>query len=689
MRLIRFVVCLALGESVTAAEDLFSLDIEQLAQIRLNTSVATLYALPQRESPAVLTVISAEEIRQLHARDLVDVFQRVPGFQITQDIAATTFSVRGLYAFEGRALVMVDGAPLNELLFGGYPIANDFPIHLIKRIEIIRGPGSVIYGGSAETAVINIVLDNATGTDTYARYGRLPTTVGHQDIALRFSHHLDEWQWSGLLFAGDARRSDADYRYFQQRPAFTHNEQSADIDTEVFLFNVRHEDVLSLQIVRHYLRNNVVTGFAVPVSTPPDQIDDAMAAGIASHLAPANFSNTSVTADGLLWHDAQAQWRWSAGWRENRPFERPRRDDVQVRRQQLGTQFENAIAQWHWLIGGEWVRDQALMLRTRDEAQRDPNLGLRETPNDDLHEAIAIHSGSLFGSIMWRNEALRLFAGARIDEHDLYDTQLSPRIGLTWHQPSLYFKALISHAFHAPLTANTAFSRFGYDPDKPHRSPVAPERAKVYEIELGYVINDAWFVSANLFYQHLYDVIEFRYNVAADDLFSDNGGEYGSYGAEFEVRWQQSHWTGLFTLAYAAPKLFHDDNPDSYQAYPYGGDTYLALHEPKEWLALSDWKAFAHVNYRVDERWSWQLNITYLSEKNASVATPFGQTGTLPAQTLFDLGMWYDTNTWRLGLSVHDLSNERLNVASPFVDSGYDTLRYKGREWSLDWFMRW
>ena len=52
---------------------------------------------------------------------------------------------------------MVDGMQISDLRFGSFTMGDVIPVHLIERIEVIRGPGSVVYGGIAELAVVNII----------------------------------------------------------------------------------------------------------------------------------------------------------------------------------------------------------------------------------------------------------------------------------------------------------------------------------------------------------------------------------------------------------------------------------------------------------------------------------------------------------------------------------------------------
>ncbi|HEX4910475.1 MAG TPA: TonB-dependent receptor plug domain-containing protein [Permianibacter sp.] len=662
------------------------MDLADLLQVDVRTSIATGMPLPQRQTPAILSIITADDIRAMGARDLIDVIQRIPGFNVAKDIDVAGLVVRGLFGFEGRALFLLDGMPLTELAFGAYPLGNDLPVHLIERIEIVRGPGSVRYGGAAETAVVNII-SHADGDETALRYGQLPDEYGHRDVGGRFAGQHGEWRWQGLLFAGDGRRSDASYHYFNERPAFDHNEQSAGIRSRFLSTQLHWQDWSAKLLWQHY-ENNIVRGFAVDDSLPPDAQQQALQDGIAANFSPLRFDNAVLELNGAVYETEVFRSTVVASLQRNVPFERPRRDDVGIRRLKLASQNSWTLGSQQWLLGAEWLQDEARILRTDELAARDPNLVLRVEPEDAGSNRVTLDSSAFFLNWQQQWQALTMFAGGRYDDSDVYGNEFSPRLGVTGVYERWHWKLLSQRAFRAPLIANSAFSRFGYDPSKPHREPVTSETIRVHEFEVGLRVTPNLFVVGNLFYQTVDDIIEFRYNPGADDLYSDNGGRFGSYGAEFELRYQQAPWRFTANLSYATPRLYDDVNPFAYATDPQGGDTYLALHEPDELIGVPEWKLFANVHYQFSDRWRGFANLLWLSEKNAAAEQPFGVTSTLPAQTLVDLGLHYETAGWALTVSLHDVGNERLNIVTPYYDSTFDTLPYKGREWSLDWRLR-
>jgi len=112
----------------------------------------------QEEAASIVSVITREEIELYGARDISDVLRLIPGFEFGMDVNSLYgLFFRGAWGLEGKVLVMVDGLCVNELAYGVYNFIGTIPASMISRIEIIRGPGSAIYGGFAEVAVINVI----------------------------------------------------------------------------------------------------------------------------------------------------------------------------------------------------------------------------------------------------------------------------------------------------------------------------------------------------------------------------------------------------------------------------------------------------------------------------------------------------------------------------------------------------
>src|SRR5882672_6289793 len=154
-----FAVQFAFGQaSDSTAIDPYEMSLEQLMNIKVSASKTN---LSSRETPSIVSVITREDIRNMGARDLMDVLNQVPGMSFGADVQNTVgIGTRGNWGHEGKVLLLIDGNEMNEILYATTQFGQHYNISNIDRIEIIRGPGSSIYGGYAELGVINIITRN-------------------------------------------------------------------------------------------------------------------------------------------------------------------------------------------------------------------------------------------------------------------------------------------------------------------------------------------------------------------------------------------------------------------------------------------------------------------------------------------------------------------------------------------------
>jgi len=122
-----------------------------------------------RKAPAIATIITADEIRNMGARNLLDILKMVPGFGVSiTEFGGNSVEVRGVRSsLSEKILVMIDGHSLNRNFTGSalYRVAGMLPMDNIKQVEVIRGPSSALYGTSAFVATINIITRAAEEID--------------------------------------------------------------------------------------------------------------------------------------------------------------------------------------------------------------------------------------------------------------------------------------------------------------------------------------------------------------------------------------------------------------------------------------------------------------------------------------------------------------------------------------------
>jgi outer membrane receptor protein involved in Fe transport len=119
------------------------------------TAIAATYAQSTRTAPGIITVFSRGRIEQMGARDLLDILKVIPGFETSKTVLGfDEVSVRGIRS-DPEILLLVDGHRVANIYDGRIPWA--IPAEIIERVEVIRGPGSALYGTGAFLGVINVV----------------------------------------------------------------------------------------------------------------------------------------------------------------------------------------------------------------------------------------------------------------------------------------------------------------------------------------------------------------------------------------------------------------------------------------------------------------------------------------------------------------------------------------------------
>ncbi len=119
-------------------------------------------AHPIRDIAASVSLVTAEEINRANARTATDVLSGLPGvfIQRTGQFGRTDLDIRGIGDRGCKNLVLVDGRPEKMSLFG-CTVSHTLPLNNIERIEVVRGPLSVLYGSDAMSGVVNIVTRRA------------------------------------------------------------------------------------------------------------------------------------------------------------------------------------------------------------------------------------------------------------------------------------------------------------------------------------------------------------------------------------------------------------------------------------------------------------------------------------------------------------------------------------------------
>ncbi len=131
------------------------------------------------EAPAFVSIITADEIKQYGYSNLSEALRGIAGCYISYNRSYEQLGVRG-YCLPGdtmsRVLILINGLPINDPFAGSGLTGNELCINIdsVKRIEVVKGPGSALFGSYAFFCVINIVTKDGldvNGLEINGRYG--------------------------------------------------------------------------------------------------------------------------------------------------------------------------------------------------------------------------------------------------------------------------------------------------------------------------------------------------------------------------------------------------------------------------------------------------------------------------------------------------------------------------------------
>ena len=150
--------------SDTEFVDYAEMSLEDLAAVTITS--ATMRSQKAEEVPATVYVITDRDFERYGYRDLKDVLKHTVGIEYGDPHSWLQGGQRGFSGSWSQTKLLVNGLETNLLWSGEAYISNQFPLHNVKRVEIIQGPASALYGADAFSGVINIVTVDSENSRT-------------------------------------------------------------------------------------------------------------------------------------------------------------------------------------------------------------------------------------------------------------------------------------------------------------------------------------------------------------------------------------------------------------------------------------------------------------------------------------------------------------------------------------------
>jgi iron complex outermembrane receptor protein len=645
-----FGILLVLGLVSSASADPIS-EEEQLALVygdKTTVSIATGSKQLLRRAPSVATVITAEDIKAMGARNLDEVMESVPGVHVTRSGVSyfSIYSIRGIGVNQNtnpQVLILQNGIPTSSVYRGdrggiiGVPLLEN-----IDRIEIIRGPGSALYGADAFAGVVNIITKTAAtapGTDTGVRAG----SFNSQNVWVQHGSQHDEFDVAAYLqvghsdgagqiveadaatrlnraFGGSSSYApgplstdeklvdshlDLGYDKWRLRAGYKWREGGTGAGTSYALSpdswqKANHANVdlvwkdaqfsqdMGLEFTASYLRNvdDMHVQMYPPGTTLPSYTVTATTpAELQALLGPVGTVVSGTFTDGMMGSPA----RWERQYRLAANATYSGFDDHSVR---LGAGHEDLNMYQIRTMKNFWLRTDGpgalvgVPVPTGsliDYSAIQPHL----LPHRRLNDYVYVQDE-------WRlARDWALTAGVRNDNFSDFGSTTNPRVALVWDASyDMTAKLLYGQAFRAP----SFNEQYGVNPTGDGNPNIKPERIKMMEAALGWQARSDTRLNLNLFHHITRDTIRTVAKPSGVGAQFANTGQVHGNGVEIETVWDASR--NVRVTANFAWQETIDEVTNTDAGYAPRKHAFVR----SDWRMAGDWMLSPQLNWVADRR---------------------------------------------------------------------------------------
>ena len=528
-------------------------------------SIATGGKQTLRSAPSVASVITAEDIAAMGATDLDQVMETVPGVHVSKFVThnISSYQIRGITgnASNPQVLLLQNGIPMNTLYRGdkGEEWISQ-PLENVARIEIIRGPGSALYGADAFSGVINIITKKAVdspGTEFGVRGGSFNSRNawvqhggkwGAADVAAYLN--VGTTDGSKQIISADAGRlHGATLAPGPENNGYNAVDGSVNLGYDKYRLNVAYK-----------LRDNAGTGV-----------------GPASALDPVGKEKSERISADLAWKDPHFARNWELGYTGSYLHYL---DDSTLYIYPPGATFPTGVfpngeiakpARWenqgrvsgyatYSGFSGHNLRiglghDNLNMYKVRTLRNYvigttpgplfgvpDPDLAFNgglvvDTSNKQPHvKPYDRQIDYFYAQDEWLcAQDWMLTAGVRHDNYSDFGGTTNPRLTMVWDATlDLTAKLLYGQAFREP----SYNEMYGINPNSNGNPKLKPETIKTLEAAVSWQASADTQVSLNVFRYDMKDVIRSVQNAipGTGSVFQNTGKQHGS-GLELEATW--------------------------------------------------------------------------------------------------------------------------------------------------------
>ncbi len=524
------------------AADPFAEPSVEAPELMLFKEIPVVVAAGKREqtesqAAASVSVVSADQIDKMGYRSLADVLRGQRSFYLHSDGLNSFAGVRGFLRpgeWNARILVLVDGRPTREPVYAQTHLDQDFvvPMEAIKRVEVVRGPGSALYGSNAVFAVINVVTKD--GADVNG--GQIKVKGGNKESGAAsgmYGTNIAGWDVIGAA-SGFTTAGDKNIQYDKVHDAARNFGHIVDFD---------HEDAYSA------FAKARKGDFTIELDLERRKKDNRSATYLASWFDPGRMledrANLTLKYDHRVNEGQSLHAMAYVGYYNY--DQKYRIDDAGA-----GQPFHyRTQAESEWVgaeIHYDWQIDKTFHLTVGADGTQSLNTRQHDSTTVDgnvLDVDPSFNSWGIFAEGEWKVAPwLTLTAGLRLDHVQRIDLQVNPRAAaIITPTKEDTIKLMYGRAFRAPNLYELFYASPGANTPNPGLNP---EICDTWEIAWERQFKGGWRTSVNYYYWRFTKSIEST--ALADDSFQyQNGGNLYANGVELELQKQWEDGT-LFRI---------------------------------------------------------------------------------------------------------------------------------------------
>jgi iron complex outermembrane receptor protein len=534
-------------------EAAFELSLEELRRVKVLTATKTPTAV--HAAPAVVTLVTADDIARFGYQTVAEALAHVAGFVESDDLLNHSFGVRGTSAGAQAGTrgikILLDGQPVAFRSTQQHFLGREFiPLQMVERIEVVRGPVSVLYGADALLGAVNIITRRDGGQRLAASYER--GQAGRHAAALAGSGGFESgpaWLAWGLQAAREERaglglpRVSPDFLRYAGRSSSP--EDRADPRSAYLRGGWRSGgDDLSAGLFWQELDSDNVFSRLNPLLRPPSHVT------LAQGFARMDYTRALAGGHSLRLHAAVGRGRPRPG-----DIVRTGASDYYLLRD-VGYRALDASAEWLWqtaehgtvLAGVDVLRDRETLESFRRRSIADGSDFQLSQPGQRQLRNTGVY-GQWQVPLTQRWEAI---LGARRDRHSVFRNQDSFRGGVSGELPGGWgMKLMAGTAFQAP--APELLYRTAVQPGDIRGNPdLAPQKARTVELQLSVPSSVHWQAALTLYRTRVKDLVTLEQ--AFFNLVARNSSDSRVHGAELEARYVRDWFTGYANLSTASSR---------------------------------------------------------------------------------------------------------------------------------------